>query len=40
MSKLFSPVKVGPYTLSHRVAMAPLTHLLFVSFCYAPCRPH
>jgi N-ethylmaleimide reductase len=27
MSKLFSPVKVGPYTLSHRVAMAPLTRM-------------
>lgn len=27
MSKLFSPAKVGPYTLSHRVAMAPLTRM-------------
>lgn len=27
MSKLFSPVKVGPYTLSHRVVMAPLTRM-------------
>ena len=27
MSKLFSAVKVGPYTLSHRVAMAPLTRM-------------
>jgi N-ethylmaleimide reductase len=27
MNKLFSAVKVGPYTLSHRVAMAPLTRM-------------
>jgi len=27
MSKLFSPAKIGPYTLSHRVAMAPLTRM-------------
>jgi len=27
MSKLFSPVKVGPYDLSHRVVMAPLTRM-------------
>src|ERR1700738_3722428 len=27
MSKLFSPVKIGPYQLSHRVAMAPLTRM-------------
>ena len=26
-SKLFSPVEIGPYTLSHRVVMAPLTRL-------------
>src|ERR1700744_4356378 len=24
-AKLFTPVRVGPYTLSHRVVMAPLT---------------
>jgi N-ethylmaleimide reductase len=27
MSKLMSPVKVGPYSLSHRVVLAPLTRL-------------
>jgi N-ethylmaleimide reductase len=27
MSKLFSPVNIGPYQLSHRVAMAPLTRM-------------
>jgi N-ethylmaleimide reductase len=27
MSKLFSPVKLGPYVLSHRVVMAPLTRM-------------
>src|SRR6266481_4041378 len=27
MSKLFSQVKVGPYELSHRVVMAPLTRM-------------
>ena len=27
MSKLFSPVRVGPYALSHRVVMAPLTRM-------------
>ena len=27
MSKLFSPVKIGPFLLSHRVAMAPLTRM-------------
>lgn len=26
-SKLFSPVKLGPYTLAHRVVMAPLTRM-------------
>jgi N-ethylmaleimide reductase len=26
-SKLFSPVKIGPFTLPHRVVMAPLTRL-------------
>lgn len=26
-SKLFSPLKVGPLTLGHRVAMAPLTRM-------------
>jgi N-ethylmaleimide reductase len=24
MSKLFSPARIGPYQLSHRVVMAPL----------------
>ena len=27
MSKLFSPTQVGPYKLSHRVVMAPLTRM-------------
>jgi N-ethylmaleimide reductase len=27
MSKLFTPVQVGPYRLSHRVVMAPLTRM-------------
>jgi N-ethylmaleimide reductase len=27
MSTLFSPVKIGPYLLSHRVVMAPLTRM-------------
>jgi N-ethylmaleimide reductase len=27
MSKLFSPVRVGPYEIGHRVAMAPLTRM-------------
>src|ERR1700761_3943483 len=27
MSKLFSPVKVGPYELAHRVVLAPLTRM-------------
>ena len=27
MSKLFTPTQVGPYRLSHRVAMAPLTRM-------------
>jgi N-ethylmaleimide reductase len=27
MSKLFTPAKVGPYRLSHRVVMAPLTRM-------------
>src|SRR5476649_1245145 len=27
MCQLFSPVKVGPYTLQHRIAMAPLSRL-------------
>jgi N-ethylmaleimide reductase len=27
MSILFSSVKIGPYQLSHRVAMAPLTQM-------------
>ena len=26
-SKLFTPVQIGPFTLSHRVVMAPLTRL-------------
>ena len=27
MSKLFAPAEVGPYRLSHRVVMAPLTRM-------------
>lgn len=27
MSKLFTPVNVGPYTISHRVVLAPLTRM-------------
>ena len=27
MTDLFSPINIGPYTLSHRVAMAPLTRM-------------
>ena len=27
MSKLFTPAQVGPYRLSHRVVMAPLTRM-------------
>jgi 2,4-dienoyl-CoA reductase-like NADH-dependent reductase (Old Yellow Enzyme family) len=27
MSKLFTPIQVGPYRLSHRVVMAPLTRM-------------
>jgi N-ethylmaleimide reductase len=27
MSKLFSPARIGPYQLSHRVVMAPLTRM-------------
>src|SRR5438309_10632309 len=27
MSMLFSPIELGPYQLSHRVAMAPLTRM-------------
>jgi N-ethylmaleimide reductase len=27
MSKLFTPAKIGPYTLSHRVVFAPMTRL-------------
>ena len=27
MSKLYSPLQLGPYTLSHRVALAPMTRL-------------
>ena len=27
MSKLFSPIKVGPYVLDHRVVLAPLTRM-------------
>jgi N-ethylmaleimide reductase len=26
-SKLFTPVQIGPFSLSHRVVMAPLTRL-------------
>ena len=27
MTKLFDPVRVGPYALSHRVVLAPMTRL-------------
>lgn len=27
MSKLFSPARIGPYTLAHRVVLAPITRL-------------
>ena len=27
MSKLFTPTQVGPYRLSHRIVMAPLTRM-------------
>jgi N-ethylmaleimide reductase len=27
MTDLFSPIKIGPTTLSHRVVMAPLTRM-------------
>jgi N-ethylmaleimide reductase len=27
LNKLFSPIQIGPYTLEHRVVMAPLTRL-------------
>lgn len=27
MSKLFTPIKVGPYTIAHRVVLAPLTRM-------------
>ncbi len=27
MSKLYTPAKVGRYTLSHRIALAPMTRL-------------
>jgi len=27
MSKLFSPAEIGPYKLSHRIVMAPLTRM-------------
>jgi hypothetical protein len=27
MSTMFSPFKIGPYQLSHRVVMAPLTRM-------------
>lgn len=27
MSKLFAPIKIGPYALAHRVVMAPLTRM-------------
>ncbi|HEY0801718.1 MAG TPA: alkene reductase, partial [Steroidobacteraceae bacterium] len=27
MSKLFTPTKIGPYTIGHRVVMAPLTRM-------------
>jgi N-ethylmaleimide reductase len=27
LSKLFTPTQVGPYTIGHRVVMAPLTRM-------------
>ena len=27
MSQMFSPARIGPYELSHRVVMAPLTRM-------------
>ncbi len=27
MSKLFTPARIGPYRLSHRVVLAPMTRL-------------
>src|ERR1700735_71168 len=36
--KLFSPLQVGPYTLAHRVAMAPLTRMRAERTTFAP-RP-
>jgi N-ethylmaleimide reductase len=34
--KLFSPLQVGPYTLAHRVAMAPLTRMRAERSSFAP----
>jgi N-ethylmaleimide reductase len=34
--KLFSPLQVGPYTLAHRVAMAPLTRMRAERTSFAP----
>ncbi len=36
--KLFSPLQVGPYTLAHRVVMAPLTRMRSEKSSFAP-RP-
>ncbi len=36
MPKLFSPLKIGPSILQHRVVMAPLTRMRAVAPAYAP----
>jgi N-ethylmaleimide reductase len=36
MDKLFSPITVGPYTLSHRVVLAPMTRLRTIQPCDIP----
>ena len=36
MDKLFSPIKVGAYSLSHRVVLAPMTRLRTIQPCDIP----
>lgn len=36
MDKLFSPIAFGPYTLSHRVVLAPMTRLRTIQPCDIP----
>ena len=36
MDKLFSPITVGPYALSHRVVLAPMTRLRTIQPCDIP----